>query len=114
MTGRLPITHAAHILFVVASAVGGGSVNMSMLTIARFIMGVASSVPCTVGGGFIADLMPVEERGRAMTLWTVGLLLVCILSICPIVKLISPGVNHWAYFRRLHGALHRLALDHLA
>lgn len=82
LTGRLPITHAANVLFVVAAAVGGGSVNMAMLIIARFVMGIASSVPCTVGGGFIADLMPVERRGRAMTIWTVGLLLVC----CPLVS----------------------------
>lgn len=79
MSGRLPITHIAHVLFVVAAAIGGASVNMVMLIVARFFMGVASAVPCTVGGGFIADLIPVEKRGKATTLWTVGLLLVCFL-----------------------------------
>lgn len=80
MSGRLPITHVAHVLFVVAAAVGGASVNMVMLIVARFFMGVASAVPCTVGGGFIADLIPMEKRGTATTIWTVGLLLVCCIS----------------------------------
>lgn len=75
MTGRLPMTHAAHVLFMVASAIGGGSVDMIMLVVSRFFMGVASSVPSTVGGGFIADMIPVEERGTAMTIWMVGLLM---------------------------------------
>lgn len=77
MSGRLPITHVAHVLFVVAAAIGGGSVNMAMLIVARFFMGIASAVPCTVGGGFIADLIAVEKRGAAVTVWSVGLLLVC-------------------------------------
>lgn len=82
MSGRLPITHIAHVLFVVAAAIGGASVDMVMLIVTRFFMGVASAVPCTVGGGFIADLIPVENRGKATTLWTVGLLLVCSSFLC--------------------------------
>ncbi|RAK72136.1 MFS transporter [Aspergillus fijiensis CBS 313.89] len=72
MTGRLPMTHTANILFTVAAAVCAASVNMPMLIVSRLIMGVASSVPVTVGGGFVADMMPMEKRGTAMTIWTVG------------------------------------------
>ncbi|KAI9934840.1 hypothetical protein ASPWEDRAFT_175566 [Aspergillus wentii DTO 134E9] len=75
MSGRLPMTHVANVLFLVASIVCATSVNMPMLIVARFFMGVASSVPVTVGGGFVADLMPMERRGVAMTIWTVGPLL---------------------------------------
>ncbi|KAK1139915.1 hypothetical protein N8T08_011076 [Aspergillus melleus] len=45
---------------------------MPMLIVARFLMGIAASVPSTVGGGIIADLMVVEERGTALTAWTIG------------------------------------------
>lgn len=72
VTGRLPITHMANVLFTIAAVVCSTSVNMPMLIVARFFMGVASSVPVTVGGGFVADLMPMEKRGTAMTVWTVG------------------------------------------
>lgn len=72
VTGRLPITHMANVLFMISAIVCATSVNMPMLIISRFFMGVASSVPVTVGGGFVADLMPMEKRGTAMTVWTVG------------------------------------------
>lgn len=74
--GRLPLTHAANTLFMVAAIVCAASINMPMLIVSRFVMGMASSVPVTVGGGFVADLMPMEKRGTAMTVWTVGPLLV--------------------------------------
>lgn len=111
------MTHAGNVLFVIAAAVGGGSVNMAMLIIARFVMGIASSVPCTVGGGIIADLMVVEKRGRAMTFWTIGLLLVC--SLCFRVCYCSGaneclGIGNGPYFRRLYGYDDWMAMDYLA
>ncbi|PYH90222.1 caffeine resistance protein 5 [Aspergillus ellipticus CBS 707.79] len=72
VSGRLPMTHAANVLFAMAAIVCATSVNVTMLIVARLIMGVASSVPVTVGGGFVADMMPMEKRGAAMTVWTVG------------------------------------------
>ncbi|KAB8235352.1 MFS transporter [Aspergillus alliaceus] len=75
MSGRLPVTHAANILFMIAAIVCASSINISMLIVSRLVMGIASSVPVTVGGGFVADMMPMERRGTAMTIWTVGPLL---------------------------------------
>ena len=139
MSGRLPITHVAHVLFVVAAAIGGGSVNTAMLIVARFFMGVASAVPCTVGGGFIADLIPVEKRGTAMTIWSVGLLLVCPPFLIPTYNTkrftnsrLFTGIGNWyvtvqwyfpdailtltfrSYFRGLHGHDHWMEMDYLA
>lgn len=75
MSGRLPITHIGNILFVISAAICGASTNIPMLIIARFFMGIASAVPVTVGGGFIADFWPMEKRGFATTIWTAGPLL---------------------------------------
>ncbi|RAH59833.1 caffeine resistance protein 5 [Aspergillus piperis CBS 112811] len=72
ISGRLPITHLANVLFALAAVVCAASVNISMLIMARLVMGIASSVPVTVGGGFVADMIPMEKRGTAMTIWTVG------------------------------------------
>lgn len=72
VTGRLLITHIGNVLFLIAAIVCSTSVDMPMLIVSRFVMGIASSVPVTVGGGYVADLMPMEKRGTAMTIWTVG------------------------------------------
>lgn len=82
VSGRLPMTHFANILFMIAAVVCSAAVNMPMLIVARLFMGVASSVPVTVGGGYIADLMPMERRGTAMTIWTVGPLMVSSYNCC--------------------------------
>lgn len=78
--GRLPITHAANVLFLIASIICAVSANMPMLIVFRLMMGIAGCVPMTLGGAFIADMMSIAERGSAMTWWTVGPLMVCCLS----------------------------------
>ena len=74
--GRLAITHISNAIFLIASILCAVSVDMSMLIVFRLVMGIAGCVPMTLGGAFIADLMPVEKRGSALTLWTIGPLMV--------------------------------------
>ena len=38
-------------------------------------MGIAGCPPLTLGGGTIADLMPPQKRGKALSIWTMGPLL---------------------------------------
>lgn len=59
-------------LFVIFCAAGGLATNMGMLIAFRFLMGVAGVAPLTIGGGSIADLIPVEKRGAAMSIWAIG------------------------------------------
>ncbi|KAM5446838.1 hypothetical protein McanCB49686_007870 [Microsporum canis] len=73
--GRLPITHASNICFVIATVLCAVSVNMTMLIVFRLLMGLSGCVPVTLGGGIIADLMPVEKRGTSLTIWAIGPLL---------------------------------------
>jgi multidrug resistance protein len=56
-------------VFTVACAV---STNMSMLIVFRFLAGCMGSAPLAVGGGTIADLFPVSQRGKALSLYTLG------------------------------------------
>jgi len=74
--GRCGVTHVANVVFLLATILAAVSVNVAMLTAFRFLMGLSCSVPATVGGGFIADLMVQEERGKAYTIWVIGPLLV--------------------------------------
>ena len=51
---------------------GGVSSNFNMLIGFRFLQGSVGSAPLTIGGGTIADLMPIDRRGGAMAIWAVG------------------------------------------
>ncbi|KAK1827332.1 major facilitator superfamily domain-containing protein [Podospora conica] len=73
--GRSPLYHAGNVLFVAFSVGAALSKNMGMLLAFRFLMGLVGSVPITIGSGSIADIMPVEMRGRAMAAWALGPLL---------------------------------------
>lgn len=74
--GRCPLMHASNGMFVVSAILCATTVDIPMIMVARVLMGLAGCVPTTLGGGVIADMMPVEQRGMAMSLWASGLLLV--------------------------------------
>ena len=46
-----------------------------MLIVFRFLTGSVGSAVLNIGGGTIADLFVQEQRGTAMTFWTMGALL---------------------------------------
>ncbi|KAL2756983.1 hypothetical protein ACRALDRAFT_1049216 [Sodiomyces alcalophilus JCM 7366] len=70
--GRAPLYRWGNVLFVIFSVATALSRNMDMMMAFRFLMGVAGSVPITIGSGSIADMMPIEKRGRAMAVWALG------------------------------------------
>ena len=76
--GRYITLNVANIVFLVATILCAVSVNLPMLLVFRLVMGLACVIPITSGGGFVADLMAQEKRGAALTLWTIGPLLVCL------------------------------------
>ncbi|KAI8965603.1 MFS general substrate transporter [Daldinia sp. FL1419] len=73
--GRRPLYIYGNILFVLFSVGAALSTGTGMLMAFRLLMGLAGSVPITIGSGSIADVMPVEKRGRAMSAWALGPLL---------------------------------------
>ncbi|KAF8860918.1 MFS general substrate transporter [Acephala macrosclerotiorum] len=70
--GRLPVYHLSIATFVAFLLACGCSQNITMFLIFRFIAGCAGSSPSTIGGGTVADLIPVAERGKAMAATAVG------------------------------------------
>ncbi|KAM5348335.1 hypothetical protein ACJ41O_008159 [Fusarium nematophilum] len=46
--------------------------SLSTLVFFRFMCGLGGSASQTIGGAIIADLFPISERGRAMTIWMLG------------------------------------------
>ncbi|KAK0615718.1 major facilitator superfamily domain-containing protein [Bombardia bombarda] len=73
--GRSVMYNGGNILFVIFTVCVALSNGTGMMLAFRFLMGVAGSVPITIGSGSIADMMPVEMRGRAMAAWALGPLL---------------------------------------
>lgn len=73
--GRRLLYVAGNVLFAIFTMGVALSNSIGMLLAFRFLMGLAGSVPLTIGSGSIADMMPVEMRGRAMSAWAMGPLL---------------------------------------
>ena len=73
--GRSLLYNVGNVLFTIFSVCTALSKNIGMMMAFRFLMGVAGCVPITIGSGSIADMMPVEMRGRAMAAWALGPLL---------------------------------------
>lgn len=46
--------------------------SLDALIVFRFLCGIGGSACQTIGGAIIADLFPISERGRAMTIWMLG------------------------------------------
>lgn len=75
MYGRFPLYHASNALFIIFTVACAVSSSLNMLIGFRFLAGCVGSVPLTIGGGTIADLMPQEKRGSSMAVFALGPLL---------------------------------------
>ncbi|KAI5865180.1 MFS general substrate transporter [Durotheca rogersii] len=73
--GRRQLYVYSNILFVGFTIGAALSTSIGMLMAFRLLMGLSGAVPVTIGSGSIADIMPVEKRGRAMSVWALGPLL---------------------------------------
>ncbi|KAI1877170.1 uncharacterized protein JN550_001242 [Neoarthrinium moseri] len=69
--------------------------NLGSLVAFRFLAGVGGSVNLTIGGGIIADLFPIEERGFAMSIWTIGPTIGP--SVAPLVGAFIAGSIGWRW-----------------
>ncbi|KAL5358521.1 major facilitator superfamily domain-containing protein [Aspergillus floccosus] len=70
--GRIVVYNVCNVLFLVFTIISAVSQNMAMLVVFRFLAGFVGVAPITCGSGTIADVMPREKRGVAMSLWSLG------------------------------------------
>jgi multidrug resistance protein len=73
--GRTKVYHVSNTLFTILTVACAVSNSIGMLIAFRFLAGCAGVTVITCGSGTIVDLMPAENRGMAMALWSVGPLL---------------------------------------
>ncbi|KAK3367576.1 major facilitator superfamily domain-containing protein [Podospora didyma] len=73
--GRVIVYHVTNVFFFCFTIMCAVSKSEGMLLAARFLSGFAGVATITIGSGTIADMMPREERGRAVAIWSVGTIL---------------------------------------
>ncbi len=73
--GRTIVYLGCNTLFIVFTVACALSTNIGMLIVFRFLAGSAGVVVLTNGSGTIVDLLPRDQRGRAISLWSGGPLL---------------------------------------
>lgn len=70
--GRVIVYNVTNVLFVVFTILCAVSHNEAMLLGFRFLSGFAGVATISIGPASIADIMPREKRGKAVSLWAVG------------------------------------------
>jgi multidrug resistance protein len=70
--GRVIIYNITNLLFLVFTILCAISQNQSILLVFRFLSGFVGVATITIGSGTIADIMPREKRGKAVSVWSVG------------------------------------------
>lgn len=70
--GRVILYNTTNILFLVFTVMCALSQQPSMLLVFRFLSGFVGVAGQTIGSGTIADIMPREKRGKAVSIWSVG------------------------------------------
>jgi hypothetical protein len=76
--GRNVIMWTSNALFLVFTIVCAVAPAVEVFVVFRILQGLAGCVPLVLGGGIIGDIMPPEKRGRALSGWQLGPLLVSI------------------------------------
>ncbi|KAI0468960.1 major facilitator superfamily domain-containing protein [Xylaria cf. heliscus] len=70
--GRLPVYRLSAAFYIGFTVGIARSTNVAEFLIFRFLTGLSASSYLSTGGGTVADLLPKEERGLAMALFTSG------------------------------------------
>jgi multidrug resistance protein len=73
--GRSPVYLGTTLLFIVGNVACALSSNTAMLIVFRFWTGCFGAGPLTIGPASVGDCFAQAERGRAMAVWTMPVLL---------------------------------------
>jgi multidrug resistance protein len=73
--GRLPLYFTTMTLFILCNMACGFSTNIAMIIAFRLLTGCVGAGPLTIGPGSVGDLFEQTQRGRAMAVWTMPVLL---------------------------------------
>ena len=73
--GRVPVLQLANLFFLVFNTACGASQNKGEMIAFRFLAGLGGSAPLALGGGVLGDCWKADERGRAISIYSLAPLL---------------------------------------
>ncbi|KAI4111174.1 MAG: hypothetical protein LQ345_006856 [Seirophora villosa] len=73
--GRVPVLQLANLFYLVFNTAAGGCRTKSEMIAFRFLSGLGGSAPLAVGGGVLSDCWRAEQRGRAISIYSLAPLL---------------------------------------
>lgn len=73
--GRVIVLQLANLFYLFFNLGCGLSRTKVQLIVFRFLAGFGGSAPLAIGGGILSDLFTAEERGRAMSIYSLAPLL---------------------------------------
>ncbi|KAJ7593505.1 MFS polyamine transporter [Mycena floridula] len=78
--GRTRVLQASNLFYLVWNLGCGFAQNKEELIAFRFLSGLGGSAPLAVGGGTLADIWPAEQRGKAIAIYSLPVLLGLVLG----------------------------------
>ncbi|KAK3376224.1 major facilitator superfamily domain-containing protein [Lasiosphaeria ovina] len=105
--GRLVVYTWSNVLYVACTAGCALAPTAEALVAARFLAGAVGSTPLAIGAGTIADLVPVQRRGLALSLYMLGPILGP--SVGPLVGGYVTDTLGWRWIFWLLAAVYALA-----
>lgn len=73
--GRVVVIHVTNALFVVFACAAAKSQSLGQLVGFRFVQAIAAAAPPAIGGGVIGDMFAPKDRGRATSIYGLGMLM---------------------------------------
>lgn len=73
--GRVPVLQIANLVYLIFNSAAGGCRTKGQMIAFRFLSGLGGSAPLAIGGGVLSDCWRAEQRGRAVSLYSLAPLL---------------------------------------
>lgn len=73
--GRVPVLQLANLVYLVFNTACGASRNKGEMIAFRFLSGLGGSAPLALGGGVLSDAWSADERGAAISIYSLAPLL---------------------------------------
>lgn len=84
--GRMVVLYPGFILYLITLAICGSSTNIAAFIVVRGVMGVAGITFLICGSAIIADIIPPQRRGLALSIMTSGATMVSRIKKCFMVE----------------------------
>ena len=70
--GRVYVLQLANLFYLIFNSAAGWSTNKSEMIAFRFLSGLGGSAPLAIGGGVLGDIWSAEERGAALSIYSLA------------------------------------------